>query len=121
MTHSRLRALAEKARKHSGKGEWTTTGGGRIVIGHIDAECRKPFTVASIDEHDELPMCAGEAIAEYIEAAQPSVVLALLDEIDRLRGVELICLGCKPHAGHPDATTDHFSDASVGADEEQNA
>jgi hypothetical protein len=117
-SYSRLRTIAEKAQKHSGKGAWEQDR--LVVIGAIDANREKTFTVAAIDMEDELPVCAGEAIAEYIEAAQPSVVLALLDEIERLRAVEAICLGCQPHAGHPDATADHFDDVSVGADEQEN-
>jgi hypothetical protein len=77
-----IKRRAQRALKHSGKGEWSADG--RIIVGHVDDKAEKTFVVASIDDFDQLPVAAGEAIAAHIESAQPSAVLALCEEIERL-------------------------------------
>ena len=74
MTNDELRRLAEAATP----GEWFASG--KKEIGYIskadDQSCGMLISLADANTHED---------AAYIAAANPSRILALLDEVERLR------------------------------------
>lgn len=95
--HAALRALAAQAH-----GAWESDWTGGDVLYHLYGEGGM-YGVDSPHGPVGVGMC--EEVSLYIAAANPSVVVGLLDEIDRLRACQAAA------ASHDETGADHLADA----------